>query len=221
MANSKRKCGFCGERKLATTMVVKGAQAFCSNDHWIENQVKNMDKLVKKGRKVKERLDKAESKENRRKLRELNRRDLKWQHKKTQPVFNKMRVLEELLYFRDIGEIPVCISCSKPLGGDQWCCGHFKTVGAQGRLRYDSKNTYLQHNKNCNMHLSGDIAGTKNTHGYLAGIKIRFGEDKGQEIIDYCESNTSAHKWSWEEVEEIRSKCNKRIRELTKILSEQ
>lgn len=225
MANSKRKCGFCGDRFKTETMVIKGAQAFCSNDHWIENQVKNKDKLIAKGQKMQktakrkeEKASKDESKENRRKLREFNQKDLRWQHKQTQPVFNKMRVLEELLHFQNEGVEPVCISCGKPLGGDQWCCGHFKTVGAQGRLRYDAKNTFLQHNRSCNMGLSGDIAGTKNTHGYLEGLKIRFGEAGGQSIIDYCETNQDACKWTWQEVEAIRTKCRARIRELEGLL---
>lgn len=200
-------------------MIIKGSQAFCSQDHWIENQVKNKDKLIKKGMRIQASTKKQKEKENRKALRELNRRDVRWQHKQTQPIFNKMRVLEELLYFQDLGIEPTCISCGKELGGDQWCCGHFKTVGAQGRLRYDSKNTYLQHNRYCNMGLSGDIAGTKNTHGYIAGLKIRFGEVEGQRIIDHCESNTAPYKWTWEEVEEIRIKCNARIRELKTLIS--
>ena len=78
-------------------------------------------------------------------VRELNRRTLNWQHKQTQPRFNRMRVLQELKWFRDRGLEPTCISCGKPLGGDQWCCGHFKTRGAQSGLKYDPMNAYIQH----------------------------------------------------------------------------
>ena len=121
---------------------------------------------------------------------EFNRKDLKWQHAQTKTAFNRMRVLEEFKWFEDRGLEPECISCGKEKGGDSWSCGHFKTVGAQGNLRYDRKNTYLQHNRRCNSGLSGDIAGTKTTRGYLKGIRERFGEEERQSIINYCESHT-------------------------------
>lgn len=68
------------------------------------------------------------------------------------------------------------------------------------------------------MNLSGDIEGTKTTRGYKQGLKDRFGEVEGQKIIDYCESNTAPVKWSWEELEKMRSSFNKRIREMEKLL---
>ena len=146
--------------------------------------------------------------------RELKRNSLKWQHNLTQKAFNRMRVLEEFKWFSDKGLEPSCISCGKPKGRDQWCNGHFKTRGAQGNLRYDRKNTYLQHNQRCNMRMSGDIEGTKTTRGYKKGLIERFGVDTGQEIIEYCETNTQTKKWTCDELEGLRAKFNKRIREL-------
>lgn len=221
MANSKLKCTGCKERFPAEQMITTPAGKFHDKQCMIDYAYGNKDTLVKKGNTIKAKAEKEVKKKNRKDLAEFNQKDVRWQHKQTQKVFNKMRVLEELLYFQQLGIEPTCISCSKPLGGDQWCCGHFKTVGAQGRLRYDSKNTYLQHNRYCNMGLSGDIAGTKNTHGYLAGLKIRFGDDKGKEIIDYCEANTAPYKWTLQEVEAIRTKCNARIREIKPLLDRQ
>jgi hypothetical protein len=155
---------------------------------------------------------------DRKALREFNRRDVRWQHKQTQPVFNRMRVLQELLWFKERGQEPACISCGKPLGGDQWCCGHFKTVGSQGGMRYDPANSYLQHNRNCNMGLSGDIYGTKNTHGYIQGLKNRFGDAEGQSIIDHCETRTGTVKWEWQQLEDMRAGFNEEIRRLEKDL---
>lgn len=152
--------------------------------------------------------DKKESKTNKKAVRDLNRRDLKWQHKQTQPVFNRLRVLEEIKWFEDRGLIPTCISCQNPLGGDQWCCGHFKTVGSNGRLRYDKKNTYLQHNHNCNMSRSGDI------EGYKRGLIERF--PNGAEIIDYCETNNSPMKRTWQDLESMRESFNESIRHMDK-----
>lgn len=143
---------------------------------------------------------------------EFNGKDLAWQHKQCKPVFNKLRKLQELKWFSDRGLVPTCISCGKPKGGDIWANGHFKTVGAQGGLRYDPLNCYLQHNKRCNGALSGNINGTKTTHGYIQGLKNRFGEEEAQRIIDYCETNTQTVKWTCEQLESMRKEWNKEIR---------
>jgi hypothetical protein len=160
------------------------------------------------------RRDKQFKKETAQKKRDFYASDLPYQLKLCQKVFNRLRVLQELKWFAGAGLEPTCISCGKPKGGDNWCCGHFKTVGAQSGLRFDKLNTYLQHNRHCNMALSGDIYGTKNTMGYIAGLKYRFGDDIGQAIIDYCETNTAPVKWSCEELISMRKDWNKQIREL-------
>ena len=135
-----------------------------------------------------------------------------YQHKLTQPVFNRMRLLEEKNWFRERGIEPYCISCGKTKM--DWCCGHFKTVGSQGNLRYDRRNTFLQCNFRCNNNLSGNIEGNKDTPGYKKGLILRFGQEAGQAIIDYCEVNTAAVKWHWEDLKNFRKECNLRIREL-------
>ena len=138
--------------------------------------------------------------------------DTKLQHDLTQKAFNKLRVLQEKKWFSDRGLEPECISCGKQ--NMDWCCGHFKSRGAQGNLRYDEKNTYLQCNRYCNMALSGNIAGNKTTRGYAAGLLVRFGEaSKG--IIEYCESNTAVRKWTGEELQEMRKSFNLQIKELS------
>jgi hypothetical protein len=202
-----KKCRGCGDKFTPERSFQVVCNAACSYTY-IQNK-----KRTEKEKKISD-----SKKANRKALVDLNRRDVRWQHKQTQKVFNKMRVLQELLWFKERGEEPVCISCGKPLGGDQWCCGHFKTVGAQGALRYDPTNTYLQHNRNCNMGLSGDIYGTKNTRGYVDGLKIRFGEEEGQRIIDHCETNQTTTKWEWSQLEEMRVEFNKEIRRVEKLL---
>jgi hypothetical protein len=144
----------------------------------------------------------------------LNRTDLKWQHKLTQKSFNKLRVLQEFKWFEDRGLEPECISCGKK--NMDWCCGHLKTVGSAGRLRYDEKNTYLQCNRYCNMGLSGNINGNTTTRGYLNGLDDRF-EPKGASVIkEYCEQNTHAKKWEWRELESMRESFNESIRNMDK-----
>lgn len=138
--------------------------------------------------------------------------DLRLQLNLTQKVFNKMRKLEEIEWFNSRDLEPECISCGKT--NMDWCCGHFKTVGSQGSLRFDRINTYLQCNRYCNMGLSGNINGNKNTRGYLKGLLERFGDDKAREIIDYCETD-SVKKWTCEELIEMRKEFNLIIKGLS------
>jgi len=145
--------------------------------------------------------------------------DLSHQKKLCQDVFNKLRRLQEFKWFSDRGIEPTCISCGKPKGGDQWCNGHFKTVGAQSGLRFDPINSYLQHNRHCNRALSGDIYGTKHTHGYIQGLKNRFGEEEALRIIEHCETNTETVKWTCEQLEAMRKEWNAEIRKLEKELA--
>jgi len=175
-------------------------------DKWIDDKYKR--DTAKKLSKVKQ-VRAKEVKANKKAVIELDRKTLKWQHKQTQSVFNKLRRLQELKWFSDRGLEPLCISCQKPIGNDQWCNGHFKSVGAKGSLRYDFKNSYLQHNRNCNMAKSGDI------EGYKKGLVARFGEDEGASVIDYCETHNEIVKYTWQDLESLRSEFNKKIRELT------
>jgi hypothetical protein len=156
--------------------------------------------------------------EKRKKREEIKADKVSYQLNITQPVFNKMRRLEELLWFKERGLEPTCISCGKPIGNDVWCCGHFRSVGANSALRFDRMNTYLQHNKGCNKDLSGDIDGTGRTHGYKQGLRNRFGDERGNEIINYCKSQNYITKFTGSILAEMRAGFRKRIRELEKLL---
>jgi len=143
------RCKICRD-KFETRFFLQKA---CFNPKCLDAWSK-LDKLKKNP--VFKKVKAIEVRLNKKAVRDLDKQSLAWQHKQTQPVFNKLRRLQEFKWFSDAGLEPVCISCQKPLGGDQWCNGHFKSVGANGRLRYDFKNSYLQHNNRCNRELSGD-----------------------------------------------------------------
>lgn len=205
MAVKKHKCKYCGEYKESTIKTNTGR--FCDFDHAIA--------FAK--RKVKSDEQKASDDKFKERKKAFKLSDTTHQHKLTQKAFNKMRVLEEMVWFKRRGIEPYCISCGKTKM--DWCCGHFKTVGSSGSLRYDEKNTYLQCNKYCNMSKSGNIEGCKNTHGYKKGLALRFGENKAKEIIKYCENHQAdIKKWEGSELESLRKKFNARIRELQKQL---
>lgn len=206
MANKNLKCKCHGEQKPRDTLIKTPKGNFCNYElmrKWCDEQTsKRIKREISKTKQVATKTVKA----NKKAVTELNRKTIKWQHKQTQTVFNKLRRLQEFKWFSDRGLEPVCISCQKPLGNDQWCNGHFKSVGSNGRLRYDFKNSYLQHNRNCNMAKSGDAV------NYEKGLIARFGDEKGKEIISYCEENNKPLKLSWQEIEALRKEFNKQIK---------
>ena len=208
---NKNRCKWCREYFPAEGMIKVPAGTFCTFPHvtlWLAEKNRKEAEKKHKQQKRQHRADKAEFKAN----------DRSAQLRLTQGVFNKMRVLEELLWFQDRGIVPSCISCGKPLGGDQWCCGHFKTRGSHPELRFDRSNSFLQHNNRCNMNLSGDIEGTKQTRGYRDGLTIRFGLERGNEIIEYCESKHNPKKYTCEELISMRKGFNAEIRTLNERL---
>ena len=156
------------------------------------------------------RLTEAQNASDRAALREFRAKDVQYQHKLTQKVFNRMRVLQEFKWFEEQGLEPECISCGKTKM--DWCCSHLKTQSAQGILRYDPMNTYLACNRYCNMGLSGNINGTKTTRGYIQGLHDRFGDEHAQKIIDYCDSQTAPRKYTGYELQDMRAKFAKAIR---------
>jgi hypothetical protein len=189
----------------AKEMIVTPRGRWCSMECLSEWLQANQEKERKKRLARIERTHKDQK-------RVVKKNDIKRQHRLTQIAFNRMRVLEEKLWFKERGLEPTCISCGKP--NMDWCCGHFKTRKAQGNLRYDRKNTFLQCNYYCNRNLSGNIEGNKTTRGYKVGLVERFGEQEGKAIISYCESRTEAKKWTCDELESMRKEFNAKIREL-------
>lgn len=216
MANSKKRCKHCKEYSLA----IEGFQAplgwFCSYDHACEFGRGKAKATQEKARKADTRERETKRKAARKAVKDLNRNTLSWQHKQTQKSFNKMRVLEEKLWFARRGIEPECISCGKT--GMDWACGHLATVGASGRLRYSRINTKLQCNRYCNMGLSGNISGNSSTRGYKQGIIDRFGDSVGARMLAAIKGSSGVYRWNCEQLEAMRAQFNCRIRMLEKCL---
>ncbi len=208
MKSKTAKCKQCGVKNNTEDTLFVNLKAFCDYTCATNFGKEN----ITKGKKIQSKEYDDETKKLKTKF---NSTDTKGQHKQTQSSFNKMRRLQELMWFQLQGKKPYCISCLKE--DMDWCCGHFKTVGSSGHLRYDVKNTYLQCNRYCNMGLSGNIAGNKNTVGYKEGLKIRFGEAKAKEINEYCEKS-EVKKWTGQELIDMRKKFNAEIRKIESIL---
>ena len=206
----KRKCKQCLE--YSEQWIKQPVGAFCTEAHMYAWIAAKRDKDRAKQVAASKRKASETKREARKARKEYYAKDIQWQHKQTQAVFNRMRVLQEIMWFQDQGKEPECISCGKTKM--DWCCGHFKTRGSQSTLRYDPYNTFLQCNRYFNMGLSGNISGDKNTRGYIQGLFDRFGEKRAQEIIDYCETETAPRKFTGLELESMRKEFNKQIKEL-------
>lgn len=130
-----------------------------------------------------------------------------------QALFNKMRRLECLLWFKEKNLETVCISCQKPLGGDVWACGHYKTRGARKDLAFERLNTHLQHNFNCNNHRSGDVEGQK------TGYAMIYGAEEARRILTDLEVRREIPKRTPEDWQEMKKEFSAEIRRLEKLLN--
>jgi len=192
-----KKCKVCKSPFEPFNSLQIACGASCALQYVQKEKIKDAERKTKQAKK--ERL-------------EFNRRHLPWQHEQCKTSFNRLRVQEEFLWFAERGLEPECISCGKK--NMDWCCGHFKSVGAQSGLRYDRRNTFLQCNRYCNQALSANLDGNKNTRGYKRGLAERFGEHEAKDIIEHCESRTAPVKWYWQEMEDLRKEWNDQFREL-------
>ena len=189
MAKEKR-CKICGEIFSPFSSLQKVCSLACSL------QMVQKDKAKKQKQERKELRDR------------VLKNDKRHQLALTQKAFNALRREQELRWFKDRGLEPTCISCGKPKGNDTWCCGHYKTVGSNSALRFDEKNTYLQHNFSCNQNLSGDIV------NYKKGILARFPD--GEAILEYLDNHEKVRNWSCDELIEMRKTFSRQLRELLK-----
>lgn len=182
MANSKRKCAYCKVRKPSKTMHIVGMQAFCNIDHWIENQVKNKDKLVRKG----EKIQRSELKKRKESLRPRS-----WYLSEAQKWFNKF------IRLRDTGDS--CISCQRNTGA-KMNAGHYRSVGSAPELRYEELNCHLQC-EHCNSYKSGNI------EHYRPNLLAKIGLEK----LEWIESKHEPKKYTIDQLKELiveyKAKC--------------
>lgn len=182
----------------------------CGNEFVQHNSLQNrcfkcMVNIAKKRRERDSReavrRDKAKHRADKERVKKLS----KWRQE-AQDEFNRY------IRRRDAGQ--PCISCGNTNPNIQYCAGHFKTRGAYLELAFDERNVHLQCNKRCNMELSGNIYGTKTTHGYIRGLEIKYGKDVAAEIIEYLESHHATKKRSIEDFKLIKEKYRAKAREL-------
>ncbi|MEB8638635.1 recombination protein NinG [Cronobacter muytjensii] len=97
-----------------------------------------------------------------------------------------------------------CISCGTKTAA-VWHAGHYRTTAAAGHLRFNHKNIHLQCNA-CNVHKSGNI------ELYRANLVALIGE----EAVQALENDNTPHRWTVQELAEIRKTHRALIRALKK-----
>ena len=93
--------------------------------------------------------------------------------------------------WRDRNE--TCICCGMPYGtnavGGDFDCGHYRSRGATGHLRFNEDNAFGQR-KYCNTYLSGNVQGMR------SGIIKRIGLAR----VEAIENNNETVKWTREDL---------------------
>lgn len=117
------------------------------------------------------------------------------------------------VFYLSRGLMPTCCSCGTDRPDTQYAAGHYKTVGGHGEISMNEFNIHLQCNKYCNKELSGNINGTKNSHGYKAFMVEKYGQD----YVDSLDGRPVAN-YSIEELKEIKQLYNYFALELEKEL---
>ena len=102
-----------------------------------------------------------------------------------------------------------CISCGVPLSADGvgggFDAGHFRSRGAAPHLRFHEHNIAGQC-KRCNRYMAGNVSAMR------VGLINRY----GLEAVEALENDNSTHKWTRDELREIRDTYRRKLREILK-----
>ena len=130
---------------------------------------------------------------------------------KTKPQLTKVAQEAFNAYIRQRDYGKPCICCDKPIawgsGATGGVCdaGHWLSVGARVNLRFNEDNCHAQLTV-CNRHGAGRAV------DYRIGLIKRIGVDR----VDALESDSDPHKWTHEELIDIRARYVAKRKELEK-----
>lgn len=101
-----------------------------------------------------------------------------------------------------------CICCGQPLGagdvGGRFDCGHYRSVGSAGHLRFNEDNAHGQR-KQCNRWGAGRAV------DYRIGLIERIGLER----VEALESQNAPRKWTREELRDIKNLYREKLKQLT------
>ncbi|EPC4825145.1 recombination protein NinG [Salmonella enterica] len=161
-------------------------------------ELRTKEKIKAEAKRIKEKHQ-AEKKERQRHADRLRAvKPLRHWIQMTQRVYNDWR--REYLLSQGGG----CISCGTKTA-PVWHAGHYRTTAAAPQLRFTDNNVWLQC-PSCNVHKSGNI------EAYRAALVELIGEANVQEL----ESSNERHRYTLEELAEIRADARAKLRALKK-----
>lgn len=120
--------------------------------------------------------------------------------KEAQKVFNT--------YIRLRDSEQPCICCGRPLAdsegirGAGYDAGHYRSTGSASHLRFHEDNVHAQR-KDCNRYGAGRAV------NYRVGLIARIGKDR----VEKLEANNVPHKWTREQLGEIREKYKQKLKD--------
>ncbi len=192
MANSKRKCKYCG---ISTRdYIVVQMSAFCNFEEAVKYASENKSKgatIIKKSNDKKYAKIKKDFKDNDKSLRE----------KSAQSSCNA--------YVRERDKGEPCISCkgqvnfNRYIGGSGVNAGHYKSRGSHPALRFEELNIHVQCFR-CNVHLSG------NPVPYRENLIEKI----GLENVEWLEGPHEPKKYTCSELKEIELKYKNKLKQL-------
>lgn len=187
MANTKRRCTYCKDYKLAVDGVTSPVGFFCNFDHamWYARAKQLKASKIKVKAKVKQ--ERAQTKQRKK---ELMKRS-EW-YDRLQKVVNQY-----VTKIRDVGK--PCCTCGTEKQDIKYDAGHFFTRGARPDIRFELTNIHKQ----CSIQCNKWGAGMRNEHEKFIIEKY------GQEHLDWLTLKKPLLKeqfphWSDIEVEIIR-----------------
>ena len=183
------------KREVLAKNRVHGLGKMCCYPDWLLNSEAGklkMQKAALKATKPRRELEEAQKQQNKRKR-------LSSVIKQTQIVFNRY------IRLRDKGK--PCISSGAPWKPD-FEAGHLFPVSTYSALRFDEDNCHIQSIED-NRFKGG------NFEDYLIKVRYRVGEERFNALQARAEaSKRTIHKWTVEEVEQIRKTYLEKIKKL-------
>jgi hypothetical protein len=127
----------------------------------------------------------------------------------TIPKLLKVAQREFNSFIRERDKEQPCICCGVPFSydsvGGRFDCGHYRSVGSAGHLRFNEHNAHGQR-KYCNRHGAGRAV------DYRSGLIARI----GLAAVEALENDNHVHKWTKEELIDIAATYRAKRRELEK-----
>lgn len=106
-------------------------------------------------------------------------------------------------YIRKRDEKDGCISCDR-MNAAKYDCGHYRSTGAAGHLRFNEDNAHKQCARPCNQDLSGNPI----------EYRIRLIKKIGVERVEALENNNETVKWSIDDIKAIKEKYKAKFKML-------